>query len=158
MSEEQPTTPLATARDSGPGTADPSDESEPEESDVKAPTNSTNTSVDDEAIESLTNGLQKTALSEDNVAVRFDALVQDRDALKAEVTQLRQSLEDLQTKHQEQLSDAQSQLQDTQAEKDEAHEQYQSLLGKVNTIKAQLGERLKSDAVCNLNLDLQRGH
>ena len=92
-------------------------------------------------------------MSGDDVAVRFEALVQDRDALRAEVTQLRQSLEQIQSKHEEELGDVQTQLQDTQAEKEEAQEQYQSLLGKVNTIKAQLGERLKSDAVGLLRLD-----
>jgi FtsZ-binding cell division protein ZapB len=67
--------------------------------------------------------------------------------LREEVTKLRQSLEELQAKHQSELGAVQTELQETQAEKDEAQEQYQSLLGKVNTIKAQLGERLKSDAV-----------
>ena len=106
----------------------------------------------------MTNGIQKANVAEDDAVVRFEALLQDREALKAEVIQLRQSLEDLQSKHQEELSDAQTQLQDTQAEKDEAHEQYQSLLGKVNTIKAQLGERLKSDAVRILKLNYQLRH
>ena len=110
--------------------------------------------MDDEALDKVTNGIQNASVREDDLSARFEALVQDRDVLRTEVTQLRQSLEDLQSKHQEELSDAQTQLQDTQAEKDEAHEQYQSLLGKVNTIKAQLGERLKSDAVAVPNLHL----
>ena len=105
--------------------------------------------MDDEALDKVTNGIHKASLLEDDISARFGALVQDRDTLRTEVAQLRQSLEDLQSKHREELSDAQTQLQDTQAEKDEAHEQYQTLLGKVNTIKAQLGERLKSDAVAH---------
>jgi predicted nucleic acid-binding Zn-ribbon protein len=74
-------------------------------------------------------------------------LIKDRDALRQEVTHLRQLLEELQSNHTDELSEVQNQLQETQGEKDEAQEQYQNLLGKVNTIKAQLGERLKSDAV-----------
>jgi predicted nuclease with TOPRIM domain len=97
-------------------------------------------------VESLTNGVQKTALSDDPTA-RLDELIRDREALRAEVTQLRQSLEDLQSKHQTEIEDVQTQLQDTQGEKEHAEEQYQNLLGKVNTIRSQLGERLKADAV-----------
>lgn len=114
---------------------------------MKATTNSTNTSVEEDAIGSLTNGVRKTSISEDDAAQRFEALVKDRDALRSEVTQLRQSLEELQSIHEDALSDVHNQLQETLGEKEEAQEQYQSLLGKVNTIKAQLGERLKSDAV-----------
>jgi vacuolar-type H+-ATPase subunit I/STV1 len=145
--EQQPTTPMASTTEHDPGTADPSEESEFDESDVKATTYSTNTSVEEEAVGRLTNGVRIAGISEDDPAQRFDALVKDRDALRAEVTQLRQSLEELQLKHEDALSDVQSQLQETVGEKEEAQEQYQSLLGKVNTIKAQLGERLKSDAV-----------
>ena len=87
------------------------------------------------------------AESPEDVGVRFEALVKDRDALRVEVTQLRQSLEELQAKHQTSLDAVREELQKTQAEKEHAEEQYQTLLGRVNTIKAQLGERLKADAV-----------
>ncbi|EXJ85228.1 hypothetical protein A1O3_05903 [Capronia epimyces CBS 606.96] len=84
---------------------------------------------------------------EDNdAAVRFDALVKDRDTLRLEVTQLRQSLEELRSRHATEIETIQGELADTQAEKESAEEQYQSLLGKVNTIRSQLGERLKADA------------
>jgi chromosome segregation ATPase len=106
---------------------------------------STETSVDEEVVAALTNGADGADLSD--TAARFDALVKDRDALRTEVTQLRQSLEALQSKHEKELQSVNDQLQDTQAEKDDAQEQYQSLLGKVNTIRSQLGERLKADAV-----------
>lgn len=88
-----------------------------------------------------------TKSTEDSNA-RFEALVKDRDALRVEVTQLRQSLEELQAKHQTSLESVREELQETQTEKEHAEEQYQTLLGRVNTIKAQLGERLKADAVC----------
>ena len=113
---------------------------------MKPPPASTDTSVDEEAVAALTNGVQKTTLSDDPT-VRFDVLIKDRDALHAEVTQLRQSLEEIQSQHQTQIQDVQTQLQETQGEKEHAEEQYQNLLGKVNTIRSQLGERLKADAV-----------
>ena len=122
-----------------------SDDSEREESDARRVGTSTETSLDEEAVAALTNGSSGEDLSD--AAARFDALVKDRDALRAEVTQLRQSLEALQSKHEEDLGSVKDQLQDTQNEKDEAQEQYQNLLGKVNTIRSQLGERLKADAV-----------
>lgn len=95
----------------------------------------------------MTNGVQDTSISED-VTARFDALVKDREALRAEVSHLRQSLEDLQANHQSEVETVQTQLQETQGEKEHAEEQYRNLLGKVNTIRSQLGERLKADAVC----------
>lgn len=97
--------------------------------------------------------MHDTSISED-VTARFDALVNDREALRAEVTQLRQSLEDLQANHQNEVDAVQTQLQETQGEKEHAEEQYQNLLGKVNTIRSQLGERLKADAVRSLDPDL----
>lgn len=78
---------------------------------------------------------------------RFDALVRDRDALREEVTRLRQSLESLATRHEREMGEVQAQLSDEQAGREEAEENYQNLLGKVNTIRSQLGERMKADAV-----------
>lgn len=141
----------ATAEDAAEETTSPtkvdagdSDDSEPEESDARRVGTSTETSVDDEAVAALTNGMNNADLSD--TAARFDVLVKDRDALRTEVTRLRQALEALQSKHDKDLESVKEQLQDTQNEKDEAQEQYQNLLGKVNTIRSQLGERLKADA------------
>jgi chromosome segregation ATPase len=88
------------------------------------------------------------AKSTEDTDTRFEALVKDRDTLRVEVTQLRQSLEELQARHLSSLESVREELQETQTEKEHAEEQYQTLLGRVNTIKAQLGERLKADAVC----------
>lgn len=77
---------------------------------------------------------------------RLDAMQQERDNLRAEVTQLRESLEKLQTKHSEEVSGVQQELERSQEEKEEAETQYRNLLSKVNTIRSQLGERLKADA------------
>lgn len=77
---------------------------------------------------------------------RLEALVNERDALREEVAQARRSLEEIQEKHEEELGSIREQLADTQGEKEQAESQYRSLLGKVNSIKSQLGERLKADA------------
>ena len=83
----------------------------------------------------------------ESTEARFDALAREREALRDEVTELRKSLEQLQARHEEDLSDVKSQLEETRGEKDHAETQYRNLLGKVNTIKSQLGDRLRADAV-----------
>lgn len=47
--------------------------------------------------------------------------------------------------HTEEISTIRTELEDSQAAKDQAETQYQHLLGRINTIKASLGERLKAD-------------
>ena len=79
---------------------------------------------------------------------RLEALAQERAALRDEVTQLRQSLEEIQIKHQEELRSANDQLEEVQGEKEHVEAQYQSLRGKVGQIQSNLKERLKADAVC----------
>ncbi|KAK2747580.1 hypothetical protein FQN55_004934 [Onygenales sp. PD_40] len=77
---------------------------------------------------------------------RFEALVRDRDSLRAEVAEMRISLEKIQSRHDEEMGVFQDKLKETQSEKEQAETQFRNLLGKVNTIKSQLGERLKADA------------
>ncbi len=105
--------------------------------------------IDNSSTTPVTNGTQQTSMTDstDDSDARFEALVRERDALRIEVTQLRRSLEELQANHQTSLESVQQDLHETQAGKRNAEEQYQTLLGRVNTIKAQLGERLKADAV-----------
>ncbi|MCJ1336827.1 hypothetical protein MMC09_002105 [Bachmanniomyces sp. S44760] len=86
-----------------------------------------------------------TSTSSDTSA-RLEAMSKERSALRDEVIQLRKSLEDIQEKHEEEIGGLREQLDDTQGEKEHAETQYRNLLGKVNTIKSQLGERLKADA------------
>ena len=78
---------------------------------------------------------------------RLDTLVKERATLREEVAELRRSLEEIQIKHEAEVGHIREQLEDTQGEKDHAETQYRNLLGKVNTIRSQLGERLKADAV-----------
>ncbi|KIW09848.1 hypothetical protein PV08_11949 [Exophiala spinifera] len=115
----------------------------------------TQTDVPEETAQEVTNGIAKPIPTEENnnitnpdtdAAARFDALVKDRDALRLEVTELRKSLEELQSKHATELETVQNDLAEAQQEKETAEEQYQTLLGRVNTIRSQLGERLKADA------------
>ncbi|EAS31719.3 golgi matrix protein [Coccidioides immitis RS] len=77
---------------------------------------------------------------------RFEALVRDRDSLRAEVSEMRRTLEQIQSKHDQEMETLQNKLQATHNEKNNAETQFRNLLGKVNTIKSQLGERLKADA------------
>ncbi|KAK3115705.1 hypothetical protein LTR53_004669 [Teratosphaeriaceae sp. CCFEE 6253] len=79
-------------------------------------------------------------------AARFDAMQQERDSLRDEVAKLRQSLEALTTQHDNDLSGVKDELNQSSQAKEHAESQYRSLLGKVNTIRSQLGERLKQDA------------
>ena len=90
---------------------------------------------------------RETDTTVEDTEMRLDALAMEREALQNEVAQLRKSLEELQGKHEEELSDVKNKLEETQDDKDQAETQYRNLLVKVNTIKSQLGERLKADAV-----------
>jgi chromosome segregation ATPase len=80
--------------------------------------------------------------------------VRDRDSLRAEVTELRKSLEQIQHKHQEEMDALQQKLDDSEDKKAHAETQFQKLLERVNIIKSQLGERLKEDAVCFVSTHL----
>ncbi|PNS14890.1 hypothetical protein CAC42_2119 [Sphaceloma murrayae] len=82
----------------------------------------------------------------DDITSRLDAAEKERDTLRAEVAQLRKSLEGIQSKHDEELVTLREEKEEAEAAKEKAASQYQSLLGRVNTIKSQLGERLKADA------------
>jgi len=87
--------------------------------------------------------------SSDQPNLEVEALAKERDTLQEEIAQVRKSLEDLQEKHKEELSSVREQLAVTHGEKEQAETQYRNLLGKVSTIRSQLGERLKADAVRN---------
>ncbi|KAK6376139.1 hypothetical protein LTS17_007390 [Exophiala oligosperma] len=142
----------------------PKDGAESDDSDAEETTELSSTKTDvpeGKKILDLMNGVAKDtptpteknndanadADTDTDTATRFDALVKDRDALRLEVTELRKSLEELQSKHATELETAQNDLAEAQQEKETAEEQYQTLLGRVNTIRSQLGERLKADAV-----------
>ncbi|KAJ5951439.1 uncharacterized protein N7479_009852 [Penicillium vulpinum] len=82
----------------------------------------------------------------DGTKDRFDALVRDRDSLRAEVADMRKSLEEIQSKHTADMEALQQKLEEAESKKEQAETQFQKLVERVNTIKSQLGERLKEDA------------
>lgn len=83
-----------------------------------------------------------------DTGARLDALVKERETLRDEVAELRKSLEEIQVKHIAELGGVRKELENTEGERDHAETKYRDLLGRVNIIKSQLGERLKAGAVC----------
>ncbi|KAH3988705.1 hypothetical protein HBH64_195340 [Parastagonospora nodorum] len=93
-----------------------------------------------------------------DTSARLDAVAKERDALRQEVTELRKSLESIQSKHNSQPSeqsdtDHEAEIQSLREELEEANEgkehfetQYKNLLGRVSSIKTSLGDRMKADA------------
>ncbi|KAF2809494.1 uncharacterized protein BDZ99DRAFT_366441, partial [Mytilinidion resinicola] len=76
---------------------------------------------------------------------RLEALAQERDSLRAEVTELRRGLESIQEKHEEEIGGLKEQLDESNEGRENAEEQYRNLLGKINGIKRSLEGRLQSD-------------
>ncbi|CAG5137773.1 uncharacterized protein ALTATR162_LOCUS202 [Alternaria atra] len=93
-----------------------------------------------------------------DTSARLDAIAKERDALRQEVTELRKSLEDVQNKqnagtsdeadsnHEEEIRSLREELDEANEGKEHFETQYKNLLGRVNTIKTSLGDRLKADA------------
>lgn len=87
-----------------------------------------------------------------DTASRLDAAVQEREQLRNEVVELRKTLEGIQQKHAGETDTLRKHLEATRAGKDQSESKYNKLLGQVNNIKTQLGERLKADAVRQNNV------
>ncbi|KAI4612563.1 hypothetical protein J4E80_007297 [Alternaria sp. BMP 0032] len=93
-----------------------------------------------------------------DASARLDAVAKERDALRQEVTELRKSLEEVQNKqstgtsdeshanHEEEMRSLREELDEANEGKEHFETQYKNLLGRVNTIKTSLGDRLKADA------------
>ncbi|KAF2018066.1 hypothetical protein BU24DRAFT_389731 [Aaosphaeria arxii CBS 175.79] len=81
-----------------------------------------------------------------DATARLEALAKERDTLRQEVTELRKSLEGIQGKHDEEVATLQGDLEEANEAKEHVETQYRNLLGRVNTIKSSLGDRLKADA------------
>jgi len=92
-------------------------------------------------------GLSPSPPPASDTSARLDAIAKERDALRQEVTELRKSLEGIKEKHEAEISNLQSELDESNETKDHFETQYKNLLGRVNTIKTSLGDRLKADAV-----------
>lgn len=103
-------------------------------------------------------GLSPSPPPPSDTTARLDAIAKERDALRQEVTELRKSLENIQSNQDKQPqsesdSEKDAEIQSLKEELEEANEgkehfetQYKNLLGRVNTIKTSLGDRLKADA------------
>ncbi|KAF2272726.1 uncharacterized protein EI97DRAFT_436659 [Westerdykella ornata] len=91
-------------------------------------------------------GLSPSPPPPSDAAARLEALAKERDSLRQEVTELRKSLESIRGKHEEELSNLQAELEEANEGKEHFETQYRNLLGRVNTIKSSLGDRLKADA------------
>jgi chromosome segregation ATPase len=70
---------------------------------------------------------------------------QEREALRAEVEQLRKQLENIQETHSNEVTQLKSDLEESNAAKENAEEEYQTLLGRVEKIKQTLSDRFKRD-------------
>ena len=116
---------------------------------------SRDTSADTSHSATLNNGTQDNFHPEAaDASARFEALVRDRDTLRAEVTELRKSLEDLQAKHQTESKSIQEQLEESQAETSDWQSKFTTLQDNVNTLKSQVRERFKANAVSLSHHDL----
>lgn len=111
-------------------------------------------------------GLSPSPPPPSDTTARLDAIAKERDALRQEVTELRKSLENIQSNQDKQPQsesdlEKDAEIQSLKEELEEANEgkehfetQYKNLLGRVNTIKTSLGDRLKADAVGKPTLDI----
>jgi peptidoglycan hydrolase CwlO-like protein len=109
-------------------------------------------------------GLSHSPPPPSDTSARLDSIVKERDALRQEVTELRKSLEGIQSKqdagaseesqsqHEEEIRSLREELDEANEGKEHFETQYKNLLGRVNTIKTSLGDRLKADAVCTPNI------
>ncbi|KAH7160697.1 hypothetical protein EDB81DRAFT_839184 [Dactylonectria macrodidyma] len=88
-----------------------------------------------------TNG-EKT---DSGTSAKLEAMGKEREALRAEVEQLRKQLESIQESHSSEVTQLQSDLEESNAAKENAEEQYQNLLGRVEKIKETLSDRLRRD-------------
>jgi hypothetical protein len=97
------------------------------------------------------------------VEAKLAGAEQARDELQAQVLKLTEGQGDSQQSHEEELRNLRAELEESQTAKDHAQSQHKALLSKVNTIRAQLGERLKADAVgissiiCRIRTDISTG-
>jgi chromosome segregation ATPase len=91
----------------------------------------------------------KAELPQSNMAIdtdteqRLKVMSEDREALRVEMSQLRQQLELLQTKHDEELASLRNDLEESESAKDQAIDQFETLRGRIGGIKATLGDRMK---------------
>ncbi|KAF7537269.1 hypothetical protein G7Z17_g12883 [Cylindrodendrum hubeiense] len=80
-----------------------------------------------------------------DTSAKLEAMGKEREALRAEVEQLRKQLESIQESHGNEVTQLQSDLEESNNAKENAEEQYQNLLERVEKIKETLSNRLQRD-------------
>ncbi|CAG7565748.1 unnamed protein product [Fusarium equiseti] len=80
-----------------------------------------------------------------DTSAKLEVMSQEREALRAEVEQLRKQLETIQETHSNEVTQLKSDLEESNAAKENAEEEYQTLLGRVEKIKQTLSDRFKRD-------------
>jgi len=83
--------------------------------------------------------------SDSGTAAKLEAMGKECESLRAEVEHLRKQLESMQEAHSKEVTQLQSDLDESNGAKEQAEEQYQNLLGRVEKIKQTLSDRLKRD-------------
>ncbi|KAI0601869.1 hypothetical protein F4775DRAFT_539606 [Biscogniauxia sp. FL1348] len=84
----------------------------------------------------------RDAGSDVDTSARLEAMSQEREALRAEVGELRKQLESLQATHTQETSRLKSDLEEVEAAKEQVEEQYQTLVDRVEKIKESVSNRL----------------
>ncbi|KAI1107345.1 hypothetical protein F4804DRAFT_297657 [Jackrogersella minutella] len=77
-----------------------------------------------------------------DTSARLEAITQEREALRAEVEQLRKQLESIQETRTQETTQLKSDLEESEAAKEQVEEQYQTLVERVEKIKESVGNRL----------------
>ncbi|KAI1325891.1 hypothetical protein F5Y16DRAFT_376664 [Xylariaceae sp. FL0255] len=77
-----------------------------------------------------------------DTAARLDAMTHEREALKAEVEELRKQLESIQTTHTQEMTQLKADLEEASSTKEEVEEKYENLLERVEKIKENVSSRL----------------
>ncbi|KAI1799300.1 hypothetical protein F4811DRAFT_113648 [Daldinia bambusicola] len=124
------------------------DGNESDEPDTPAVENTPKESANGHARSPTTNGhparesTTNDATESTDTSARLDAITQEREALRAEVEQLRKQLETIQETHAQETAQLKSDLEESEAAKEQVEEQYQSLVDRVEKIKENVGNRL----------------
>jgi hypothetical protein len=99
---------------------------------------------------SNSDGEDVEAMVGDGLSKKLDALAEERDMLRREVAELRQSLEDITSKRELEAKSLREEVDAANEDREKAEQKHATLLERVNSISATLGERLKSNAVRNV--------
>ncbi|KAI1825677.1 hypothetical protein F4861DRAFT_160916 [Xylaria intraflava] len=91
---------------------------------------------------SINGHLPDNAISDPDTTVRPDVITNEREALQAEVEELRKQLESVQIAHTQETTQLKSELEEVEVAKEQVEEQYQTLVGRVEKIKESVSNRL----------------